>query len=458
MSDEYLVEARGLSLRYGAKTAVDNIAFNIPKGRVVGLLGHNGAGKTSLMKALVGLMPASQGELRVLGLDPLRQREQLLAGLSYIPDVAVLPRWARVDELIRLMSGLQPSFSAERARALLKRTSVQAAVNVLIVDDQLSARTMLRHIIEGISPDIRIADFGDPEAAMSWSEESDPDLLLLDYRMPKLDGLEFARRFRRNAAHRDVPIVLITVVGDEPVRQAALDAGVIDFMGLNDQGLGVLGIDVEPDLAGVALEGVDFEVLLLGEQPVVELPELAPLGRHRRRQVGGRGVLVHRQRQVLPDDAHVVAIDLFDPLEGRTDPRAERSLKVRKLGDGHRRVRRPFRWRAGGLDLVDLVRIRPAPARGRLGRHLVDLVVQESDPAVDLVQPVVEAGVDAADLAQARVGHRQKRPDSDQGGYRHPRHPRRRRCRRRRRVSSRLARHSSLLLRMSHDALLGPGC
>jgi two-component system, response regulator RpfG len=103
-------------------------------------------------------------------------------------------------------------------------------VNVLIVDDQLSARTMLRHIIEGISPDIRIADFGDPEQAMQWSEQSDPDLLLLDYRMPKLDGLEFARRFRRNLAHRDVPIVLITVVGDEPVRQAALDAGVIDFM------------------------------------------------------------------------------------------------------------------------------------------------------------------------------------------------------------------------------------
>ena len=123
MSNENLVQARGLSLRYGSKTAVDNIGFSIPKGRVVGLLGHNGAGKTSLMKALVGLMPA-QGELQVLGLDPLRQREQLLSGLSYIPDVAVLPRWARVDELIHLMSGLQPNFSAERARALLKRTSV----------------------------------------------------------------------------------------------------------------------------------------------------------------------------------------------------------------------------------------------------------------------------------------------------------------------------------------------
>ncbi len=118
-----LVEARGLSLRYGSKTAVDDISFTIPKGRVVGLLGHNGAGKTSLMKALVGLLPA-QGELSVLGLNPGRQRETLLQNMSYIPDVAVLPRWAKVSELITLMSGLQPRFSAERARALLKRTSV----------------------------------------------------------------------------------------------------------------------------------------------------------------------------------------------------------------------------------------------------------------------------------------------------------------------------------------------
>lgn len=120
---QHLIEARDFSLRYGRKTAVDNISFSIPKGRVVGLLGHNGAGKTSLMKALVGLLPG-QGQLSVMGLDPVAQREHLLASLSYIPDVAVLPRWARAEELITLMSGLQPRFSAERARALLKRTSV----------------------------------------------------------------------------------------------------------------------------------------------------------------------------------------------------------------------------------------------------------------------------------------------------------------------------------------------
>lgn len=118
-----LIEARELTLRYGRKTALERATFSIPKGRVVGLLGHNGAGKTSLMKALVGLLPG-EGELSVLGLDPRRQRGALLEQLCYIPDVAVLPRWAKVSELITLMAGLQPRFSAERARTLLKRTSV----------------------------------------------------------------------------------------------------------------------------------------------------------------------------------------------------------------------------------------------------------------------------------------------------------------------------------------------
>ena len=118
-----LIQARGLSLRYGQKRALDNLSFDVAKGRVVGLLGHNGAGKTSLMKALVGLH-ATEGELSVLGLQPRRQRVELLKSLAYIPDVAVLPRWARVSQLIELMSGLHPRFSAERARALIRRTSV----------------------------------------------------------------------------------------------------------------------------------------------------------------------------------------------------------------------------------------------------------------------------------------------------------------------------------------------
>ncbi len=103
-------------------------------------------------------------------------------------------------------------------------------MNVLIVDDQSSARTMLRHVVEAIGPGVHTTDFGSPVEALRWSEAHAADLVLLDYRMPDMDGLEFARRFRRSLSKRDVPIVLISVVGDEPVRQAALEAGVIDFL------------------------------------------------------------------------------------------------------------------------------------------------------------------------------------------------------------------------------------
>lgn len=103
-------------------------------------------------------------------------------------------------------------------------------MNILIVDDQQSARTMLREVIEGIGPGMSVTDFESPVEALNWSQDNSIDLLLLDYRMPGMDGLEFARHFRRPQIKRDVPIVLISVVGDEPVRQAALDAGVMDFL------------------------------------------------------------------------------------------------------------------------------------------------------------------------------------------------------------------------------------
>jgi ABC-2 type transport system ATP-binding protein len=151
-----LVHAEGLSVRFGRKTAVDKLSFTIPKGRVVGLLGHNGAGKTTLMKALVGLL-RPEGSLSVLGLDPRRQRVQLLDRTSYIADVATLPRWARVDELITLMSGLHPRFSAERARKLLTRTSVNSADRVKTLSKGMVAQVHMA-LIAAIDAQLMILD------------------------------------------------------------------------------------------------------------------------------------------------------------------------------------------------------------------------------------------------------------------------------------------------------------
>jgi ABC-2 type transport system ATP-binding protein len=158
-SADALVTARHLSIRYGRKTAVDDISFSIPKGRVVGLLGHNGAGKTTLMKALVGLAtPSGEGcELSVLGLHPQRDRVALLQGACYIPDVAILPRWARVSELITLMSRLHPRFSAERARQLLARTSVGLGDKVKSLSKGMVAQAHLA-LVASIDAKLMILD------------------------------------------------------------------------------------------------------------------------------------------------------------------------------------------------------------------------------------------------------------------------------------------------------------
>ncbi len=151
-----LIEVKNATLRYGKKTALNDVSITVPAGRVVGLLGHNGAGKTSLMKALVGLQQM-QGEVTVLGLNPLQNRQKLLEQLSYIPDVAVLPRWARVHELITLMSRLQPKFSADRARALLKRTSVSENDKVKSLSKGMVAQTHLA-LIAAIDAKLMVLD------------------------------------------------------------------------------------------------------------------------------------------------------------------------------------------------------------------------------------------------------------------------------------------------------------
>ena len=118
-----LVTARGVSKQFGKVCAVDNVSFDIEKGKIMGLIGPNGAGKTTLLKALLGLTDC-EGDLSVLGLDPFRQRKELMQNICFIADVAVLPRWIRVSQLLDFVAATHPNFSREKAEALLQKTKV----------------------------------------------------------------------------------------------------------------------------------------------------------------------------------------------------------------------------------------------------------------------------------------------------------------------------------------------
>jgi ABC-2 type transport system ATP-binding protein len=119
-----VINAQQLAKHYGAVRALDGASFRVEAGRIVGLIGRNGAGKTTALKSILGLTQC-EGELRVLDLDPRRQRDALMQQVCFIADTAVLPRWLRVDRAVEFMAGVHPRFKRERAREFLAHTTIR---------------------------------------------------------------------------------------------------------------------------------------------------------------------------------------------------------------------------------------------------------------------------------------------------------------------------------------------
>jgi ABC-2 type transport system ATP-binding protein len=119
-----VIEARGLSKTYGKTHAVKNVDLTIEPGRIVGLIGPNGAGKTSVIKAILGLT-SFDGELKVQGLDPRTERNQLMNEVCFIADVAVLPRWLKVSQALDFVAGVHPRFDRKRAEDFLAKTDIK---------------------------------------------------------------------------------------------------------------------------------------------------------------------------------------------------------------------------------------------------------------------------------------------------------------------------------------------
>lgn len=123
------IEARGLRKVYGTTIALDHVDLRVDEGRILGIIGPNGAGKTTALNAILGLTEY-QGELKVLGRDPWAERDQLMRDVSFIADVAVLPRWIRVSQLLDYVAGVHPKFDRAKAESFLAKTTIKHASKV----------------------------------------------------------------------------------------------------------------------------------------------------------------------------------------------------------------------------------------------------------------------------------------------------------------------------------------
>lgn len=123
------IEARGLRKTFGPTVALEGVDFRVEEGRILGLIGPNGAGKTTALNAILGLT-SYEGQLNVLGRDPWNAREELMLDVSFIADVAVLPRWIRVSQLLDYVAGVHPRFDRAKAQGFLAKTDIKSTSKV----------------------------------------------------------------------------------------------------------------------------------------------------------------------------------------------------------------------------------------------------------------------------------------------------------------------------------------
>jgi len=137
------IEAHGLRKTFGTTVALDGIDLRVEEGRILGIIGPNGAGKTTALNAILGLT-SYDGILSVLGRDPWESRETLMRDVSFIADVAVLPRWIKVTQLIDYVAGVHPRFDRAKAEGFLAKTTIKHTSKV-------------RHLSKGMVAQLHLA-------------------------------------------------------------------------------------------------------------------------------------------------------------------------------------------------------------------------------------------------------------------------------------------------------------
>ena len=124
MNSDLVIKATGVKKNYEDSYALDGINIEVTSGQIVGLIGPNGAGKSTFLQSVLGLIN-TEGNLEVLGLDPRKERHKLLKEVCSITDVAVLPKWMIVDQVLTYVDGVHPGFDLQKCLSILSRTNIK---------------------------------------------------------------------------------------------------------------------------------------------------------------------------------------------------------------------------------------------------------------------------------------------------------------------------------------------
>ena len=151
-----LVKAKGLTKKYGRLYAVDDVDFEINAGRIVGLVGPNGAGKSTILKTILGLTGCT-GDLHVLDKIPRRDRVSLMRDISYIADVAALPGWIRVDQLLTVMRNTHPAFDQGKSMEFLSGTDIHKSQRVRQLSKGMKTQLHLA-LVMGVNAKLLVLD------------------------------------------------------------------------------------------------------------------------------------------------------------------------------------------------------------------------------------------------------------------------------------------------------------
>lgn len=172
------IEARGLRKAFGTTMALEGIDLRVEEGRILGLIGPNGAGKTTALNAILGLT-SYEGELKVLGRDPWNAREELMRDVSFIADVAVLPRWVRVSQLLDYVAGVHPRFDRTKAEGFLAKTTIKRQSKVRQLSKGMVAQL---HLAVVMAIDARLLVLDEPTLGLDiLYRKQFYDSLLNDY-------------------------------------------------------------------------------------------------------------------------------------------------------------------------------------------------------------------------------------------------------------------------------------